>query len=607
MRLDVSSIIQTGETKTVDSEEVVKVLERYLRDYQMAREPLKDLWKDYYVSYLATPDAKRAILSRAARYVGDVNTNWRHSIKSPKAYEIVETIVSYMMGAFFPNERWFDLAPTMPIADPGWQQIVEINRRLMDKKLNDSLFRSAYRVFLRELCITGTSALMFPWKENNVRWKVLSPLEFLIDPAADYPNDANFIRTYSLHPAEFDEYRNDGTFNLAEKNADKLQYDYDNRRHFKLDDGILASIDTLMGIQRDTRTSQLKIDVFEFWGDLYLEDVILRNVRASWTKNGMLLNLDSNPYNEKPFIVGTYLRLSHSPYGVGALQPIASQLYYKDSLTSRTADNAAITSDTALEVVLDGVVDPDDVYMAPGKKIFTTREGVINPIALPNNSSASIQELNILEQTADKAVGTGPYIGVGQGRSGERVTAAEVQAQRDTGGKRLTDVFTDLEAEVLIPLLQRFHKYCQKFYQGGDVINFKGAYVSANPGVVQFADFEVKALGAANVADKEYNLRQLLDWMAVVGQNPLMAEMVNWEEVLKHLSYMMMPSIADNVISGPPAPQPQPMTPNQQLGGELEEAARFQGGEAGVRALQASQTAGALPAQMQNYVENLTR
>lgn len=603
MKIDLSGIISTGDAKQVESEAIVKVLDNYLRSYQMAREPLKDLWKDYYVSYLATPDAKNSQVSRAARYVGQVNTNWRHQIKSPKAYEIVETIVSYLMGAFFPNERWFDLAPAMPIQQAGWQQIVEVNRRLLDKKFNDSLFKTAFRIFIRELSITGTACIMFPWRENNVRWNVLSPLEFLIDPDESYPNDANFIRTYSLHPSEFDEYVNDGTFNLATKSSREIVYDYDNRRHFKIDDGILQSIDQLMGLQKDTRTNSKKIDIYEFWGDLYLEDVILRNVRASWTKNGALLNIDANPYNEKPFIIGTYTRLSNSPYGVGALQPIASQLYYKDSLTSRTADNAAVTSDTALEVVLDGVVDPDDIYIAPGKKIFTTREGVINPIALPNNSSASIQELQILEQTADKAVGTGPYIGVGQGRTGERVTAAEVQAQRDTGGKRLTDVFTDLEAEVLIPTVKRFHTYCRMFYQGGDVLNFQGVYIQANPEVTQ-VDFEVKALGAANVADKEYNLRQMLDWMGVVGQNQMMAEMVNWEEVLRQLSYMMLPSIADSLVSGPQQQAPQ-MGPQEQMMQQLGEEARFAGGAAQQQALEASAQAGTLGQELENYVGGL--
>lgn len=609
-RININDIESIGSASSVTDREVVKCLEENLRDYQQVRQVMETYWRDYYISYMTTPMAKRQNLTRISAHIGDVQTNWRHNIKTPKAYEITETIVSYFKGAFFPNDRWFDFTPSMPVKNPNYHAIIDINRRFVNKKLVDAQFKTNFGIFLREMVIAGTSALMFPWVEDNAKFQVLSPFEFLLDPEAQDPNEANFIRSYSMSPVRFRQHVEDETFNLVDSAQlrdilDGQTYATPHQAGFDIDRNALDSLRSLMGMSDFTRHSNKSVTVFEFWGELELNNVVLKNVRASWTESGTLLNLETNPYGHKPFMIGTYLRLSSSPYGIGALQPISSQLYYKDTLTSRNADNVAVSSDTMMEVVMDGVIDPDDVYIAPGKKIFVTQSGSVNPINLPYAGGATMQDLQVLEQTADKAIGTGPYIGVGNGRAGERVTAAEVQAQQQTGDNRLTDVFVDLEAQVMLPFIKVFHQYCQKYSQGG-VLAMGDVYIQVNPGILQFP-FDVISLGANHVADKEYNLRQMMDWLGIVAQNQQMAQMVNWAAVTQKLTYMMLPQLADEVMQQQeqtPA-MPQGGGPMEQAMGQMSEAANFVGGEAAQGALMSQEMAGQLPAAAEQLVQGL--
>jgi hypothetical protein len=580
-----------GEAKEVETRLVLKQLDKYRRDYSADRYLAAQDWKDYYTSYLTTPYAKKVSLSRASRLVGDVNVNWRHQIKSPKAFEIVETLVTYFMGAFFPNERYFDLIPAEPIQDANYHQITEVNRLFVKDRLDLSQYKTQFEIFLRELCISGTSAIMFPWLENNVKWQVLSPFEFLLDPTSQHPNDANFIRHYSLSNVELHSYAKMGLFNLASKN--ELEQKKPLASEYTFDTDILATVQQMQGLSDQQAKRDAKHTVYEFWGDLHLEDCILRNIRASWV-DGCLLNCDPNPYGFRPFQIGTYIRLSTSPYGIGALQPVASQLYYKDSITSRQADNIAVGSDTAFLVQQDGVNDPDDVYIAPGKKIFVTKPDAVVPLVTNANINVTMAELSVIDQTSDKAVGTGPYIAVGAGRQGERVTAEEVRAQRDVGGKRLTTIFDSLETQVFLPVLERFHYYLRKFYKGQDILDIQGVYVRVTERTVDFP-MRVKALGAANVADKEYNLRQLLEWLSVVSQNPELAARVNWDNVIQQLTYQMVPFIAEQLWKQVEPPPEAPANPGDQALGDISEAAAFVGGEAGQRALQSSLYAGKLP------------
>ena len=81
-----------------------------LSRFSNARTELEETWLEAWSLYLNTTQSIDYIRSKVLSTVGDVNDDWRHKINTGKAFEVVETIHSYLMAAFFPNEDWFEVS-----------------------------------------------------------------------------------------------------------------------------------------------------------------------------------------------------------------------------------------------------------------------------------------------------------------------------------------------------------------------------------------------------------------------------------------------------------------------------------------------------------------
>ena len=608
--VDISEITVVGgsTSNTMDTDLILARLIELRKNYQAARQPLESLWDDYYASYITTPAAAARVSSSVSkRIVGDVNTQWRHRLKTPKAFETVETIVSWMMSAFFPNEFWFDLRPQTPMYDPNFQQQLDVVKFYLSKTLSDAGVKRKFRIFLRELCIAGTAGIAFPLVGTSLKLDVMPCYSFYLDPEQQDPNEANMIRKYTVSRVQLLTLIKDEYFNVAEVKDFEDLTAAPSRGMFGHDSKVQGNLNQLMGVQAGNQSeARYYHDVYEYWGNIIVEDKMLINVRATFTGD-KLLGIERNPFERKPFVIGSYIQLSKSPYGIGAIQPIASQLYYKDILTSRHADNVAISSDVMLEIVEGQVLEPEKVVVKPGQKIMVTQKGSINPISFPM-SNVALSEMSLIDQTIDKATGTGPYIGVNAGRSGDRVTAAEISAQREAGGNRLTDVFADVETTVLLPLLCGYYYYLRNFAKALEAVVYspEGNYFVIR-GEAFNQDVEFITVGANNVADKEYRTRQLIDFLNLAAGNEQMAQRINWDEATQLLAKYFVPDTAQRLVQAAPAPAPDP---NQQMQdpmmGALNEAAAYSGGAVGQQALQAQVASGQLEASSEQVRQQLT-
>jgi hypothetical protein len=162
-----------------------------------------------------------------------------------------------------------------------------------------------------------------------------------------------------------------------------------------------------------------------------------------------------------------------------------------------------------------------------------TTKGTITPIEMPNSFVVTYEESSFLEQRIDKNTGTGAFVSPGQGRNGERVTAAEVAATQQAGGNRLSGVHKHIEETSLLPLLEKVFRSCQQFVVEDEVVTVAGK----NPGQVDYIavgveelqkDFKIVPVGADHVVDKEYKLNKLLQFLQVSSQYPETQKNVNY-------------------------------------------------------------------------------
>lgn len=542
-------------------------LDKTFKDYQDRRHPKTLRMQECWAAYLGTPYAedwlRETVLHQS---VGDIKADWRHKINRGKAYEVVETIVPYLKGATFPNDDWFDIVPTMPIQDEDYELYIKVMKYFIKHKLDICKFREKWEIFLRQLCITGTSVLALPWRLETRKQKrnvtvrlgnvdairevetektiynapdinVEDMMDTFLDPDEPDGMRANLIRRMRMSRGQIVRLVNEGAYNLVDAKHVKSIKPY--RAEPDQDRDIIMQ---MSGTESYNNNDLL--EVYEFWGSISVGDVEYTDVVATWCGR-KLLRFETNPYwCGRPFIVATYTPLLSSPYGLGAIEPVLGDIHETNIIGNSRLDGLTVSLLPTYLYRGDGTVNPDDLYVEPGRFIPTNGDpnAVVVPMAQDLRfANVSIQEEQLREQAIDRRTGTGSFIGAAPGRSGERVTAEEVNATREAGGSRLSGVYEHIETTSLVPAIERCYGYMQQFIIEDEIVPVPGRtpeeilYASVGIDQLQY-DFFIRAKGAAHVADKEYELRQRADWIALMNSNAEMAKYVDWNAVAKDLA-----------------------------------------------------------------------
>lgn len=545
-----TSVSSSRKQQGTSTQELHSLLVSLHRSYHSRRSGLTDIWYDCYLKYLASnPLASGESLAAAQRITGISGRNWRARYVGSKAFDQVETIVSYFMGAMFPSNKYFGLKPLEPIESTEWETVLELVRLRLADSLRRNKFSIITETFLRELVITGTSAVCTPWANGNTNLVAWSPFDIYLDPNATDPNAANVIRTYEISKGEYLALFKSGAYPYGSEKVDASYKPFSG-------DMYSSAIKALQGIDSDSIDAySSQVSVYEFWGDLVLGDgTTLYNIVAQFT-DSQLLNVYSNDYGDKrPFVFCRYIPVTKTPYGLGAIQPVLGQLSAIDVLMNRKADSVTLQTDQVYTYVEGGIVDPDLLDISPGAMIPVTVPNAINPLPTQStNLQISVSEQLQLEQAVDKATGTGPYVGINAGRTQERVTATEVTAQKDAGGVRLSTRYSHINEEFFVPFLNLYLALHQTYssevyYVRLGIESGPGKYYAVPPAMLQVPT-RVYAIGSGHLTDKEFTIRQILQWAQVVSANPALAQQVNWNSVLSVFTHLMVPEYAESMIT----------------------------------------------------------
>lgn len=579
---------------------IIHTLNRMFNDWRSARMVLEQHWAECWAVYFGTPNAQQWLRSRAlSETVGDVGTDWRHHITQGKAFDVVETAIPYFKSASFPNEDWFDLIPVVPIPDPDLVLFLRVLKAYIKTKLDDCQFKCVWEMHLRQLAVCGTSCISLPWRAeakqtkknvlvrgmqgnelvemdverviyNAPDMRVEDMFDIWLDPDSDNPNKADMIRRFTLRRGEIVRLIRDGVYPKA-RVADVVEMKAI-RSGRDTEDTYRTEVDRFFGMETTAMNSDV-IEVFEFWGCLELPDEELYDVVITWSSN-VLLRVETNPYRGgRPFVFGRYTPIHKSPYGWGMLSSVLGNIHELDIIANSRLDGLEITLQPTFLVRNDGTVDPADIVAEPGRNIPVADVDGIRQLVTDNNFAAvSMQEESMREQLIERRTGTSSFVGTSPGRSGERVTAAEVDAVQSAGGNRLSGVYENIERESLLEVVQRCYDYAQQFQAYDEIIPVQGdnsrelLYVQV--GMEQLAyDMKVKPIGAKHIADKEYSIRQFMDWLAAINSTPQLVEFVKWNEVATELTRKFIENSPERFIMTQEEAMPAmpPMGPQQQM------------------------------------------
>lgn len=580
---------------------VVAFVNSQLEYFSVARLEREEIWQEMWAMYLGTPSAERFLRSEIYKSVGNPSNDWRHRINFGKAHELVETVVSHLYAATFPNEDWFDAVP-LAAGDENITQVADDIRRFQKKKLHDACFKSYWDVFLRQLCITGFSVIALPWRFETApfkkRVKVESP-KFMEHGIIDYDKKTSFRtrtekRITRNHPDfevldTFDVYVDPRAIDVESTDilrriikpryevAELIKSGYyknmellDLARHRRfVDSGSPGTaqtrknrIKTFQGVNIEEGFNwNDDIEIFEYWGNIQASNKTYKDTVAT-VIGDKLVRFENNPFwCGKPFVLGTYTNIVRSAYAFGVLEPSRGLLHEYNLINNARLDNMELSINSMYEFVNDGSLQPEDIYSKPGRVFAVNQQGTINPIPLSNNFVISYDEANVLEQRIDKNAGTGLGISANAARDAERVTAQEISATRQAGGIRLTHVFKHIEETSLRQLLGKVFRLMQQFVTEDEVIRVPGKeagefeFVNVGQEELMF-EFDIIPKGSGHVADKEYELNQRLRFLQIVSQNPDMAQHVDYFAFMLDLARKLDIHDVDQYIKDQTNPEP---------------------------------------------------
>ena len=583
------------------------VVDEYRR-LEQSRRDVEDIWYMAWALYLNTNQARDAVRARISQVIGDVESDWRHKINRGKAFSQVETVHSYMMAAQFPSRRWFNTKPTNPEHKMEAKAVTEYVAKMLDRYD----YTTKHDIALRQLLITGTTVMGLPYRYDTVKeryrrrveipdidtdgtingttvsyvkeegatiqvgapdFEVVNTFDVYLDPQYSDPNDPRgvFIRKVRKRRGEVARLMKQGHYNhnMTSLLHSKAVHTVNGAERLKEYEGIQVNHGFSMYDE---------VELMEYWGDLHLDGATYHDVMALVLMDGTVLKFSANPYwAGRPYVVGQYVPTVNQPYSIGLLQPSLGLLTTADNMLNHRLDAVELSIDPMYEVAADAGIDDDELFSQPGKVFRTTNGNGIRPIPTGDKAyTITYNEVQVLDNHINENSGTPSLVSSGQVRAGERVTAQEIQAIKDSGGNRLSGVFARIETTFVYTILKKVFKLLQQFADESLTVqidtdgNGTIAFVEVDPADLTSA-YELHPLGSNHVIEREQFIDQRVQLLTIASQVDGMMERLNIDAILEDIVGALGFDDPDRYLQGStPVPVPQnsisaPLTPQEEL------------------------------------------
>lgn len=532
-----------------DEDNVVSLLQNDVANEKQARSAINADWLQLWSLYKTRP----------LRITSD--EGWQSRLNDGRVFELIETVGAYIRSAVFYSDSWANVEAL----EPGLAEVVPLVSAFFVDSLNNSNLKREFRLWLTQLLLLGYSGILPYWDEENesLAFECLNAYDVYVESSRRYDERFCFsFREVFLNEAEFISWAEDGFIDLSENYAEAF-----NR---------LAEDDDVSEAEkyniRDTVpvADQKHVRLVEYYSAK--ERTFYR-----FACNELLYE---EAMESPPWLLSFLFETPEDAYALSIINSSLGLILENNILLNRRLDNIAVSVDNMWLYVDDGVSNPDDFRTAPGKVLKVARPDTLIPLRPPsNNFSVTYQEAAVLDGKIDRNVGTGAMISANTYRSGERVTAQEIQSVKDAGGNRLTDVFEHIEATAIIPLLWRAFDLLKANISSSKVVRMPSAESGVNdfwklePDDLRY-EYKIKIAGTQSVINRDRNIQQLTDFMTLVNTVPQFQQLTDYSNLFFDLltkfgfddpsRYMLKQSEEE----APAAPQA-PLAAMQETAGEV--------------------------------------
>jgi hypothetical protein len=471
-----------------------------------ARNTLNSRWIELWSLYKTNP-------LRVANDEG-----WQSKLNDGRVFEIVETVASYIRNALFFSDNWVELSAT----EPGLGEMLPLVSTHFRNCLNASNLRREFSVYMRQLLLLGFSGMNVDYVDGKIVFTTINSYDLYIESNRRYDSNSFCFREVYLNESSFYEYLDEGLIDIGNENPEK---------YFEQQKTAFNTEQAQYQVLSDTDyTINEHVRLCEYWCPV--EKTLYRLIDKECVAEEQL--------KECPWLISTIYELPDSAYGLGLMDSSIGLILENNCIMNSRLDNMRTSVDNMWLFVDDGVTNPDDIKTAPGKVINVSRPDVLTPLYPPhNNFQVTYQEASIIDQKIDRNTGTGALISSGQYRSGERVTAEEINAVKDAGGNRLTDIYEHVENTFILPLLKRALQLI-KIHAKKSIVELP----SEKPGVSNYYsvlpgdftnNYNITISASQSVINRDRNIRRIQEFIGLVNSVPQFAQLVDFQNLYTDL------------------------------------------------------------------------
>jgi hypothetical protein len=473
------------------------------------RSQINSRWVELWALYKTLPLA-----------LTDDTGQWKSKLNDGRVFEVIETIAAYLRSALFFSDSWFSLEAN----EPELGDVLPLVNSYMLRKINSSNFKREFRIHLRQLLLLGFSGMSVYEEDNELVYECINSVDLYVENSRRFDKNSYAFRRVYLNESLFYDLVEDQTIMLDDEDPE----DFWKQHAGEVDIDRAA----LQSLNEDSNSLTPVLTMVEYWCPI--DEVLYRFIGNDC--------VGEEDLDYCPWLISNLYELPDSAYGLSQLDNSIGLMIENNCIMNRRLDNMALSVDNMWLFVDDGVTNPDDIKSSPGKVLNVSAKDVLTPMYPPtNNFQVTYQESALIDQRIDKNTGTGALVSSGQYRSGDRVTAQEINAVKDAGGNRLTDLYEHLESEFIIPMLMRSLALCRK--NSRKAVVKLASSESGNSNYFQllpedfYHDYSITVRASQSVINRDRNVRKIKEFIEIVNTVPQFAELVNYGNLYTDILY----------------------------------------------------------------------
>lgn len=451
----------------------------------------------------------------------------------PDIYEQAQTLKAHILESLSSHpEGLFDVFP----ADLKYAQNAKKQKAMLVSALENMKISQKIEDIVTDFVECGESIVFIGWKRvfKKVRKAVQNDDKIGFVTGSKLVYDGPTLKTISPENFVFDTGADfENAVKICHSKVTLQELLADNNNNF-LTPETIENLKNLADSKQDCDEDK-KLDILEFWGDIKDEDgKLLQNQLVVIAERRYIIRFEDNPYLNSPFIYGNILE---NPFTGRGMSPLRA------AIDLNRAENEILNTQLKAYSL---IVNPP--YLAPkgafkGEqqvkpgKIIEYDASLLPQMPTPLNFSQALCGWDFIRYFKSSIESTTGIFKTMAGEiESESRSATELNLTANGQSARLNMFLDVINRKIIVPVVQKTADIVSNFRFGTENLLCRVAGEYKNVEInddVRFGDYIYRYSDRKASMERKKRERDLVTALWTFGNNPQIADKINWEECFK--------------------------------------------------------------------------